>query len=119
MYQFRELSAGAIIFLVFILVVELYFVYDASEEECAWKNIDKNGDGYISKSELKIYLDAIERGKNNKKVRKNELMKSVFGGAVRGFLMGFILGNLEGGLAMGLVLGCVNPLLTSTEKLLF
>jgi len=118
MNKFGDLSIGAAIFLFILVLIEVfYYTDDTDYSRITLEKLDIDGDGTVSRSELKHYLLEVERKKNIKQIKKHDLSKSVVSGIVRGFMMGLILNSFEGGLVLGLILGIVNPILTGTEKM--
>jgi hypothetical protein len=80
--------------------------------------IDINGDGIVSRKELKYYLSRIEEEKNTNYLTSSDFIKSGVGGLIRGFLMGCILFDIEGGVTLGIMLGVLNPIISGVTKLL-
>lgn len=117
MNKFKDLSIGSIVVLFIFVIIEIYyFTDDVDYRELALKDLDLNGDGKVSRSELKYYLTEVEKKKKNKQIFTSDLKKSIAGGVVRGFLMGLILNSFEGGLVLGLILGVLNPILAGAER---
>lgn len=119
MNKFRDISYGAIIFMIIILIIILYFWYNDKDEDEKLKYLDKNKDGVVTKGELKYYLKWMELKKKKKQIRLRDLSRSVTSGFIRGLLMGLVFSDIEGGLVLGLMLGIINPILSSADKILF
>lgn len=117
MNTFGDLSVGAIVVLFILVLIELYYFTDDTDyNELTLKNLDINGDGKVSRRELKYYLLEVEKKKKNKQIFTKDLKKSIASGVVRGFLMGLILNSFEGGLVLGLMLGILNPIIAGAER---
>jgi hypothetical protein len=119
MNKFKDLSIGALIVLFVLVIMEVYYYTDNIDyTEVTLKNLDKNSDGKVSRSELKYYLTEVEKRKKLHVIKSGDVKLSIVGGLARGFLMGLILGSVEGGFVLGLILGIVNPILMGAEKMI-
>lgn len=109
MDKFSDISKSTIIILFIIVLIMFYHYTDSTD---VISELDSNGDGNVSRAELKYYLNNVV---GSKCVKKDELMRKTKLGLIKGFLMGFILSDFEGGIVLGLVSGVLNPLLHSME----
>lgn len=116
MAKFSDLSIGIIILLLITIIIETYLIYKHHEENQHFdiNTIDLNGDGIVSKSELKYILKQ-HLEKNKSPIGLQGLLKSARSGALRGGLMGLMTHGIEGALAGGLMLGIINPLVSGLE----
>jgi hypothetical protein len=119
MNKFGDLSIGALIVLFILVILEVYYYIDNTDySELTLKSLDKNGDGKVSRSELRFYLTEVEKKKRMRVLKTSDIKRSIVGGVARGFLMGLILDSAEGGIVLGLILGIVNPILMGAEKMI-
>jgi hypothetical protein len=118
MNKIGDLSTGAVILLIVVLVIQIYLYYESDEID-RLDSLDFNKDGIITRKELKYYLILLENQKKKKSIKLHDIKKNILSGFVRGLLMGLILNNFEGGITLGITLSILNPLISSTEKTLF
>jgi hypothetical protein len=118
MNKFGDLSIGAVIALFMLVILEVYYIDNTDYYELTLNNLDKDGDGKVSRSELKYYLTEVEKRKKMRVLKAGDIKLSVIGGLARGFLMGLILDSAEGGIVLGLILGIVNPVMMGVEKMI-
>ena len=121
MFKLQHISVKGILIVISILVILIYFYNTASgtHVDKRLRMLDQNGDGYVSRQELKNYLTMIRNEGKTRKVDINNIKKQIISGLSRGFLMGLILSDFEGGIALGLVLGAINPLLHTASNSIF
>jgi len=117
MNKLGDLSIGAVVLLVGLLIVEVWFMMDDQDySNVTLQQLDINKDGVVSRQELKYYLTNVEKAKTKAQIKSKDIRKSIVSGVIRGFMMGLILGSFEGGLVLGLMLGIINPILNGFEK---
>ncbi len=114
MNKFSELSRTGII-IVLILFIVIVSIWYENQTQNPVQVLDLDGDGKISKSELKYYLTKLEENKKKKYITRSDIFQNIFSGLVRGILMGLILDDMEGGFTLALMLGLINPILTVVE----
>jgi hypothetical protein len=119
MYKFSDLSFGAFLLLFIVLLIQIYYFYDFDDEIDNLTDLDFDGNGKVSRQELKYYLKLVEDRTKKKKIKWREAKENIFAGVIRGFLMGFILNSVEGGLTLALILGVINPVISCGEKVVF
>lgn len=121
MFKAREVSIPGIVVVLCILSILLYLYCTERSTDLSHsiKTLDFDGDGKVSRAELKYYLELLRLEEQRKQTDWNSVKKQILGGIMRGFLMGVILSDLDGGLALAFVLGTVNPLIHTMEKSLF
>jgi len=118
MNKFSDLSYGTVIILIIAVIIITHYCYIRQTDSSPIHNLDLDGDGKVSRSELKHYLLLLEKERSKKRIHYFDIIKSMGSGFVRGLLMGLILQDFEGGLTLGLVLGLINPVLTGLEKMI-
>lgn len=101
------------IFIIFMLSLLYIFYYYYHKKEPT--EIDLDGDGVITASEIKTFIKKEMERNQIKPPKFKTLIKSSLSGAIRGALMGLLLNGLEGALTSALVLGMINPIITSLE----
>jgi len=117
MYKFSDISNGSMIVLIFLLVLQVYWYYDDEYDVDLITTIDFNGDGVVSRKELKHYFQLLDKKSKKKKIKLNDLIRSSATGALRGFIMGFILQDWHGGWVLALICAIINPLIENTGRL--
>lgn len=116
MNKLKDLSLAAIIVLVIAFMAMMYFMYDDTQRDALYQ-LDQNGDGVVSRAELKHYLQLARQPTYQKqKIRSAEITRSMLMGAFRGLLMGLVLKDLEGGFALAFVSGLMNPVMVGAER---
>ena len=118
MFKLNDLSIAGMIILIIILIVQWYY-FVQSETSIDLRDLDYNKDGIVSRGELRYYLETVLERNKKKVVKKKEIASSIWGGVIRGFLMGLILKDMAGGIALGLALAAINPVIMSTQKMMF
>jgi hypothetical protein len=117
MNKLGDISVGAVILLIGLLIIEVWFMVDDKDYGyITLQELDINKDGIVSRQELKYYLTNMEKAKKRQQIKTKDVLRSVVSGIVRGFMMGLILGTFEGGIILGLTLGIINPILTGFEN---
>ncbi len=114
MNKFNELSRTGVMIVVVLFVIIISFWYE-NQTQNPVQILDLDGDGKISKTELKYYLLQLEENKKKKAITRSDIFQNVFSGLVRGVLMGLILDDMEGGFTLAIMLGLINPILTVVE----
>jgi len=119
MHKFGDVSIGAMVALVLLLGLEIqYYIDNNNYTHVAINQIDKNGDGIITRKELKQHLLNIEKKRKFNNISSTDIAKSIISGVIRGFIMGLILNSFEGGVVLGLILGTVNPIILGSKSLI-
>lgn len=117
MSKFSELSIGILVVMCLIVLIEAYIIYNYIEKEAdILHQLDLNGDGVVSRSELKYILNHHTKKKSTPSI--DRLIQSARTGALRGGLMGLISHGIEGAVAGGLVLAVINPMVSGIEHML-
>lgn len=115
MYKFSDISKGALICLVILLIMEMIWMVDSSN---VLDSLDENKDGVVSRAELKKYLEKMSAENRRKKIKKHEFWQNIISGIIRGILMGFVLQDLEGGMVLSILYAVMNPIATGSEKII-
>jgi F0F1-type ATP synthase assembly protein I len=117
MNKLDDISVGAVVILIGLIIIEVWFMIDDKDYEyITLQELDINKDGIVSRKELKYYLTNMEKAKKRQQLKTKDILRSVTSGVVRGFMMGLILGTFEGGVILGLTLGIINPILSGFEN---
>lgn len=121
MNKFKDIANKTSLVLLLVTIYVIYYWYKISQDtdDNLLDNLDIDGDGKISRSELKYYLNSIENRKKQRKIEINDLKKNITSGFIRGLLMGMILQDFEGGVVLGLILMVINPIVNTTEQLYY
>ena len=109
-----DISIGFLIVLIVLVCLEIYFVYKKNTEELPMEVMDRNGDGVVSREELKFLIEH-DLLKTDKALTLRALSKSAASGALRGFLSGMLINGFEGGITGSMVLMIINPIITGFE----
>ncbi len=117
MKSFNDVSLSVLIVLFIVLVCEMLYMYKNRNSRDLISQIDCDGNGALSKSEFKYYVDNYIK-KDNKMLNLTGLVKSASAGAIRGFLMGLLLNGVNGAITYATVLAVINPIITSIEHTL-
>lgn len=116
MNQLKDLSLGAMVVLVLVFVIQIHFMYDDTMHN-SLNQLDANGDGVITRAELKQFLEQSRRPPHGrKKIRSSEIVRAMTMGVFRGLLMGLVLKDLTGGITLAIVAGLMNPVMVATER---
>jgi hypothetical protein len=118
-----DLYLGVGVLFLFIILFQYWYYTNSINPKKQFiddiKQIDQNGDGVISRKELKYYLTRLEEHKSSISMTWKDFGLSMCGGFISGCLIGLIQGNIHHGLAMGIMLGLVNPISVSITRRLF
>lgn len=115
MKKFSDISIGALILFIVILVVRIYFIHTSETKPASIDELDLNRNGVVSRAELHYIL------KNHIQKKQPDIesvMRSASSGALRGCLSGFLIGGTEGALTGAVVFAIINPIVSSLEHLL-
>ncbi len=108
-----EKIANAVFIVFAILVIYIFYYYYTKEDLSS--EIDTDGDGIVTRAELKAYIKKeLERHAENPPQFRG-VVKSAISGAVRGACTGLLLSGVEGAITSAIVLGMINPIITGIE----
>ncbi len=113
MKNFSELSVGILIFLVVVLLVEIYLAYSLEDDIDV---IDYDNNNIITTEEFERYM----RYKNKKEktqISTVGILKSIFLGGLRGGITGALINGFEGAYTGAIVMGIINPIIIGAEAL--
>jgi hypothetical protein len=121
MNKFKDVSLIIVGVLFVLLIIEYQTLQTRyqNQEKKIFDELDYNQDGIVSKAELKFYLMRLQNSQKDKKIELHDIKKLIFTGALRGFFMGLILQDFEGGLTLAFIFGLLNPLISTTERIVF
>lgn len=115
MYSLSSISIGVYVTFVIMLFITLTYTYRKEKQLAEFDEIDLNGDGIITRQELKHHLTKELEKRSNQPPKMEGLAKSATSGIIRGFLMGLLINGFEGAVLGAFVLGTINPIISSVE----
>lgn len=115
MYSLDNISIGVYVVFVMILFILLTHTYHRESQLAEFNEIDLNGDGIITRQELKHHLAKELEKRNSQPPKMEGLVKSATSGIIRGFLMGLLINGFEGAVLGAFVLGTINPIISGIE----
>jgi hypothetical protein len=121
MAKFNDISIGILVVMCIVVFIEaalIYYYYNVEHQIQSLDSLDLNGDGVVSRSELKQILKMHLEKKKKTPPTIDHVLKSARSGVLRGGLMGLISHGFEGAIAGGLILGIINPMVAGIEHLL-
>lgn len=110
MPKFRDISIGIYIMLVFILLMEFYYI-DNYHKKHPEDHSKHTADYHDFKMHMKQHTEEIKQ----RPASTRAMIKSIKTGFLRGLILGLVTFSYEGALAGGLLYAIVNPLILGIE----